>query len=121
MQYVGIDWGTRGAAWCAVDERGELLEGAIPAEEDGLARLVHTLGPEVSGCVEMISGAVWVGERLRAVWLAVSGRRRAEGQGDRAAGVQDRSGRRECSRNWRAGISCPRCGSRQCVIESCVR
>jgi len=66
MQYLGIDWGTRRAAWCAVDERGELVEGMIPADEDGLARLVHTLGPEVRGCVEMMSGAVWVRERLRA-------------------------------------------------------
>jgi transposase len=64
MQYLGIDWGTRKAAWCAVDERGELVEGVIPADEDGLARLVHRLGPEVRGCVEMMSGAVWVREQL---------------------------------------------------------
>ena len=31
MQYRGIDWGTRKAAWCAVDERGELLEGMVAA------------------------------------------------------------------------------------------
>jgi transposase len=66
MQYLGIDWGTRRAAWCAVDERGELIEGTVPADEDGLARLVRTLGPEVRGCVEMMSGAVWVRERLLA-------------------------------------------------------
>jgi transposase len=66
MQYLGIDWGTRKAAWCAVDERGELVEGTVPADEDGLARLVHTLGPDVRGCVEMMSGAVWVREQLRA-------------------------------------------------------
>jgi hypothetical protein len=62
----GLIRGTRRAAWCAVDERGELVEGSISADEDGLARLVHTLGLEVSGWVEMMSGAVWVGERLRA-------------------------------------------------------
>jgi transposase len=66
MQYLGIDWGTRKAAWCAVDERGELVEGTIPADVDGLARLVHTLGPDVHGCVEMMGGAVWVREQLRA-------------------------------------------------------
>jgi transposase len=66
MQYVGIDWGTRRAAWCAVDERGELAEGTLPADEDGLARLVHTLGADVRGCVEMMSGAVWVRDQLRA-------------------------------------------------------
>jgi transposase len=66
MQYLGIDWGTRKAAWCAVDERGALAEGMVPADEDGLAWLVHRLGPDVRGCVEMMSGAVWVRERLRA-------------------------------------------------------
>jgi transposase len=66
MQYVGIDWGTRKAAWCAVDERGGLAEGMIPADADGLARLVCQLGPDVCGCVEMMSGAVWVREQLRA-------------------------------------------------------
>ncbi|MBV9536714.1 MAG: IS110 family transposase [Solirubrobacterales bacterium] len=66
MQYLGIDWGTRKAAWCAVDERGEVAEGMVPADEDGLAWLVHRLGPDVRGCVEMMSGAVWVRERLRA-------------------------------------------------------
>ena len=44
MQYLGIDWGTRSAAWCALDEHGALREGAISADEDGLARLVLTLG-----------------------------------------------------------------------------
>ena len=47
MQYLGIDWGTRKAAWCALDEHGELLEGTIPGDVDGLARLVHTLGPDL--------------------------------------------------------------------------
>ena len=49
MQYLGIDWGTRKAAWCAVDERGELVEGMIPADVDGLASLVQRLGPDVRG------------------------------------------------------------------------
>jgi Transposase len=66
MQYLGIDWGTRKAAWCAVDERGELAEGMVPADEDGLAWSVHRLGPDVRGCVEMMSGAVWVRDQLRA-------------------------------------------------------
>jgi hypothetical protein len=57
VQYLGIDWGTRKAAWCALDERGELVEGTMAADEDGLVRLVHTLGIEVRGCIEMMSGA----------------------------------------------------------------
>jgi transposase len=66
MKYVGIDWGTRRAAWCAFDERGEMTEGTVSADADGLARLVHVVGPDVYGCVEMMSGAVWVRERLQA-------------------------------------------------------
>lgn len=65
MQYVGIDWGTRRAAWCSFDERDEMVEGTVSADADGLARLVHTLGPDVYGCVEMMSGAVWVREQLQ--------------------------------------------------------
>ena len=64
MQYLGIDWGTRRAAWCALTTGGELIEGVIPADEDGLTRLVARLGPDVRGCVEMMSGAVWVRDRL---------------------------------------------------------
>ena len=64
MQYLGIDWGTRKAAWCALDDHGQLREGMMPAEEEGLARLVHTLGTDVRGCIEMMSGAVWVRDRL---------------------------------------------------------
>ena len=40
MQYLGIDWGTRRAAWCALTRAGELREGVISADENGLARLV---------------------------------------------------------------------------------
>lgn len=66
MQYLGIDWGTRRAAWCVLDDGGHLREGVVSADEGGLARLVHTLGPGVRGCIEMMSGAVWVRERLAA-------------------------------------------------------
>ena len=64
MQYLGIDWGTRRAAWCALNATGELTEGVISADRDGLARLVSRLGPDVQGCIEMMSGAVWVRDRL---------------------------------------------------------
>jgi transposase len=66
VQYLGIDWGTRRAAWCALDDHGQISEGALSADDDGLARLVHMLGPEVRGCIEMMSGAVWVRDRLAA-------------------------------------------------------
>jgi transposase len=66
MQYLGIDWGTRRAAWCAIESDGELSEGMISADEDGLVGLVARLGPEVCGCIEMMSGAAWVRECLLA-------------------------------------------------------
>jgi transposase len=67
MNYVGIDWAYGRAAWCAMNEGGAIAgEGMIPAEESGLAKLVLELGTEVSGCVEMMSGAVWVRDKLAA-------------------------------------------------------
>lgn len=67
MNYVGIDWAYGRAAFCAIGESGEIsAEGLIPANEDGLARLVLQVGGEASACVEMMSGAVWVRDRLEA-------------------------------------------------------
>lgn len=68
MQYLGIDWGYRRAAFCALSEGGALSdEGFIPADEDGLTKLVLACGIEVKACVEMMSGAVWVRDQLAAV------------------------------------------------------
>jgi transposase len=68
MQYLGIDWGTRRASWCSLDEHGALREGAISADRDGLSRLALTLGAgELHGCIEMMSGAVWVRDQLATV------------------------------------------------------
>src|SRR4051794_26364472 len=65
MQYLGIDWSYRRAAWCAVTEGGGVVaEGAVSADEDGLARLVLRVGAEVKAVVEMMSGAIWVRDRL---------------------------------------------------------
>ena len=67
MEYVGIDWSYRRAAWCAVGEAGKVLgEGAVAADEDGLARLVLQRGVEVRAVVEMMSGAIWVRDTLAA-------------------------------------------------------
>jgi transposase len=66
-RYVGIDWAYRRAAWCALSEGGAISqEGAVPADEDGLGKLVLALGTEVKACVEMMSGAIWVRDRLEA-------------------------------------------------------
>ena len=67
MKYVGIDWAYRKAQWCALAPGGELTgEGRLPAERDGLARLVLELGDEVKACLEMMSGALWVRDELTA-------------------------------------------------------
>jgi transposase len=67
MNYVGIDWAYGRAAWCAMSEGGTIAgEGLIPADENGLARLVLEQGAGVKACVEMMSGAVWVRDRLEA-------------------------------------------------------
>jgi transposase len=70
VEFVGIDWSYRRAAWCALSEGGHVLgEGVVPADEDGLVRLVIERGTEVRGVVEMMSGAIWVRDRLAdAAW-----------------------------------------------------
>jgi Transposase len=68
VQYLGIDWGYRRAAFCALSEGGAITgEGFIPADEDGLTKLVLACGTEVKACVEMMSGSVWVRDQLAAV------------------------------------------------------
>jgi transposase len=72
VEFVGIDWATRRAAWCAVDAAGRRLdEGAVPADERGLLRLVADRGLEVTAAVEMMSGAAWIAETLRGVGWTV--------------------------------------------------
>jgi transposase len=65
MKYVGLDWAYRVAQWCALSPGGQVAgEGRIPADRDGLARLVLQVGAEVKACVEMMSGALWVRDEL---------------------------------------------------------
>src|SRR5215216_4732232 len=65
MKYVGLDWAYRRAQWCALAPAGEIAgEGRIAADRDGLARLVLELGDEVTACLEMMSGALWVRDQL---------------------------------------------------------
>jgi len=67
VNYVGIDWAYGRAAFCAMGEGGEIqAEGLISADEDGLAKLVLRLGSEARAALEMMSGAVWVRDRLEA-------------------------------------------------------
>jgi transposase len=65
VKYVGVDWAYRQARWCALSVGGEVVgAGRIPADRDGLARLVLELGDEVKACLEMMSGALWVRDEL---------------------------------------------------------
>jgi hypothetical protein len=65
VEYVGIDWSYRRAAWCALSDAGAIVgEGAVSTDEDGLARLVIKRGTEVRAVVEMMSGAIWVRDTL---------------------------------------------------------
>ena len=65
MEYLGIDWSYRRAAWCSLGEAGGIVgEGAVPADADGLARLVIERGTDVRAVVEMMSGAIWVRDQL---------------------------------------------------------
>ncbi len=67
MNYVGIDWAYGRAAFCAMGDGGEIKdEGLISADEDGLGKLVLRFGTEAEAAVEMMSGAVWVRDRLEA-------------------------------------------------------
>jgi hypothetical protein len=67
MQYVGIDGCIRHAAWCARSDGGAITgDGVVPADEDRLVKLVLAYGTDVTACVAMMSGAVWVRDRLAA-------------------------------------------------------
>jgi len=80
VEYVGIDWATRRAAWCTLNAAGEVVgEGFVSADIDGVLRLVVAAGREVTAAVEMMSGAAWVAETLEAAgWrVQVADARRA--------------------------------------------
>ena len=88
QQFVGIDWATRRARWCALTSSGaDIGEDWIPADEDGLGRLVARLGPDAVACLEMMSGAAWVRDRLQAAgWtVQIADARKAKAIGSLAA------------------------------------
>ena len=87
-QFVGIDWATRRARWCAVTAAGAVIdEGWTPADEDGLGLLIARLGSEALACIEMMSGASWVRDRLQAGgWIVqIADARKAKAVGSLAA------------------------------------
>ena len=99
MKYVGLDWAYRTAQWCALDPGGAVAgEGRFAADRDGLARLVLELGDEVTACLEMMSGALWVRDELVACGWQVQVADARKVKTVRAAGGEDRQGRRASAR-----------------------
>ncbi len=68
MLYVGLDLSRKRIDFHAPREDGELVErGALPADPDGLARLVYRLGGhdrEVLAVIESMNGARFVHDQL---------------------------------------------------------
>jgi transposase len=68
MLYVGLDLSRKRIDFCVLGEDGELVErGAVPADRDGLARLVFRLGGhgrEVLAVIESMNGARFVHDQL---------------------------------------------------------
>jgi transposase len=88
QQFVGIDWATRRARWCALTATGSLIgEDFISADEGGLALLIARLGPAAVACIEMMSGAAWVRDQLQAGgWtVQIADARKAKAVGSLAA------------------------------------
>jgi transposase len=88
QQFVGIDWATRRARWCAVTPAGVVIdEDWTRADEDGLAALVARLGTDAVACIEMMSGAAWVRDQLQAGgWsVQIADARKAKAVGSLAA------------------------------------
>ena len=121
MQYVGIDWAYRRAAWCAKSEGGAIVEeGFTPADEDGLARLVLGLGPEVRACVEMMSGAVWVRDRLQAAGWGVQVADARKVKGLRRWRARPTRSTRACWPSCAGVIWSRPCGCRRSMTGSCA-
>ena len=71
MRYVGIDWAYRRAAWCALGEGGAIGgEGVVPADEDGVVKLVLAVGPEVRAWVGTSPARARRAHRPRAIRAA---------------------------------------------------
>jgi transposase len=89
-----------------------------PGLQDGLAKLVARLGPEALACIEMMSGAAWVRERLQAAdWtVQIADARKAKAVGSLGAKT-DKLDARVLAEPARP-TSCPRCTCRRSPTAS---
>jgi transposase len=124
VEYVGIDWSYRRAAWCALSDAGAVVgEGAVSADEDGLARLVIKRGTEVRAVVEMMSGAIWVRDTLvTAGWeVQIAHARKVRDVAPLACKTDKVDARvlaELCRRTWCPSCGCPRWRTASCASGS---
>jgi hypothetical protein len=122
VEYLGIDWSYRRAAWCSLSDAGVIVgEGAVPADADGLARLVIDRGVDVRAVVEMMSGAIWVRDQLAAAgWRVQIAHARKVRDVAPLACKTDKVDARACWPSWPAAIWCPSSGSRRSMTARCA-
>ena len=121
MEYLGIDWSYRRAAWCSLGEAGGIVgEGAVPADADGLARLVIERGSDVRAVVEMMSGAIWVRDQLAAAGWRVQIAHARKVRDVAPLACRPTRSTRACWPSSRAAIWCRSCGSRRWMTARCA-
>ena len=110
MLHAGLDLSRRRLDVCLLDDAGELVEHtAAPPDADGLRHLAERLRGRAGAGGDRVDDRRAVHPRhARGARLGGAGRRRAEGQGARAAGLQDRQDRR--ARAGRAVLARPGAG-----------
>ena len=98
MLYAGLDLSRKRLDFHLLDSEGATVEvGAAPPDADGLLGLTRRLDRHrepIRAAIESMNGARFVHGSARAARLAGRERRRAEGEGARTAGLQDRPDRR---------------------------
>src|SRR3954452_5901704 len=98
MLYAGLDLSRKRLDFRLLDAEGATVDvGAAPPDADGLAGLSERLarhGEPIRAAIESMNGARFVHDRLELAGWQVRDRRRAEGEGAGAAGLQDRPDRR---------------------------
>ena len=98
MLHAGLDLSRRKVDVCLLSEAGAHLDQlATPPDAESLRRLARRIeevhGQPVCAVIESMTGARLVHDTLEAGGLDGGDRRCAEGQGPRAAGLQDRQDR----------------------------
>ena len=98
MLYAGLDLSRKRLDFHLLGAEGATVEvGAAPPDADGLRDLTQRLdrhGAPIRAAIESMNGARFVHDQLERAGLAGRDRRRAEGEGAGAAGLQDRPDRR---------------------------